>query len=145
MTKKQKRADTVFASALFSVLQRLFLSRSAFGCLERVDFLGRFRDFHFDVGGGRTFPGRPLALRIGIDTAVIDAVVNNQLIAAFALVDDCIAASAVVPAALLRHEGAFASGSDGLADHTKLAPFSGFSSSFVFRCIDDNGDLTDGR
>jgi len=89
----------------------------AFGRLQRIDFLGLFRDGFLDVGGRSAAAHGPLACRVGIDGAVPVFRIYDNLSATHALFDNLVAAATVIAASLLRHEGALGPFLYGITNH----------------------------
>jgi hypothetical protein len=90
------------------------------GRLERVDFLRRFFDLNFEMGGCGTFSGPPFSGRIRINAAVFARRALGHLAATLALVDDHIAGAPVESAAFLRHKAALDSIFNRLTNHGSL-------------------------
>ena len=88
-----------------------------FGCLQGVDLLGAFLNFHFHMSRCRTNTQKPSAGRIGVYFAIFAVFPLEHPEASFTLFTDRFALATNESAALLRHKGAFRSILNGLANH----------------------------
>jgi hypothetical protein len=80
-------------------------------------------DFLFDVSGGRTVSGKPLAGRIGIDSTILTRRVIHYFVTTFTLFNNDMTTASIKPATFLVHESTFRSTFDGLTDHWNHTPF----------------------
>ncbi len=84
----------------------LFLFVVSLGSLEGINLLLILR-FDFGVSRKIAAAGFPFDGRIRIAAAELSSGIFNRTLAAFALLNDCLAGTSVVPATRFGHEGAF--------------------------------------